>query len=466
MPIPQQPNLRDYWRIILKRKKALLIIFSMVLILGLFLTREKKTEDYYQATAKITVEGAFVQVEPLPGQNVVRRDPWVVLNPAFLQTQYGIIRSQGVIERAIKILGWDIQNKEMVINRIKNSINVQGPEAGGGGSIISIFATDTNPREAMEVANAVTQAYIDLRKEDRENLIASVYGKLEDQVREVKKKLDASEQKLDDFKKKEGFVVLEDRVDLTAQTISSMNQRLIDIRSEITEKENLLNTVKDLWQKDNLAALALLSEKLWQSQPVNTGLKQKIIDKQNELNNLLQIYKEKHPEVIRVTSELRLIKQQIDSEIKGAISSLESDIASKHNLEKIIASSLQKPDYGERQTKYMDLKREIDLNKDLYMNLLRRLKEMDVTEQIVNQPDVKIVELASLPTSPLPTPKKRGKAVTPVVALTLGIMVAFLLEYLDNTIKTIEDVENYLDMPVLGVIPHVEGTKVKKIRRK
>lgn len=467
MPLPQQSNLRDYWRIILKRKKALIITFSIVMIVGLFLTREKKTEAIYQATAKITVEGAFVQVQPLPEANVVRREPWVTLNPAFLQTQYGIIKSQPVAERAINILGWDIQNKEMVINRIKNSTTVQGPGMGPGeaSTIISISATDTNPREAMEIANAITQAYIDLKKEERENLIGSVYAKLEDQVREVKAKLDASEKRLEEFKKKEGFVAIEDRVDLTSQTVQQVNQRLIDVRSAITERESLLKTLKEMWQKDSLSALTMISEKLWQTHEVNVDLKRRLLDKQNELNNLIQIYKEKHPEVIRVNSELQMIKKQVDDEVKGIISSLESDIETNRNLEKTLSSFLQRPDFGEKQTKYTDLKREVDLNRDLYMNLLRRLKEMDVTEQISNLPEIKIIELASLPTKPLPSAKKRGRLMTPAIALILGIMLAFLLEYMDNTIKTIEDVETYLDMPVLGVIPHIVGVS-KKIKIK
>jgi len=114
----------------------------------------------------------------------------------------------------------------------------------------------------------------------------------------------------------------------------------------------------------------------------------------------------------------------------------------------------------------MDLQREVGLNKDLYTNLLRRLKEMDVTEQISDQPEVRIIEFASLPMSPLPSPKKRGKAMSPAVALIIAVMVSFLLEYLDNTIKTIEDVETYLDMPVLGVIPHVASSEKRRRSRK
>jgi len=459
MPLPQQASLRDYWRIIHKRKKAFAITFSIVLVAALLATREKKSEVIYQATARIAVEGAFVQVEPIGGSNVVRRDPWVTLNPVFLQTQYSVIKSQGVIGRAIKILGWETEDKEKLINRIKGSIIVEAPTEAS--SIISISATDSNPREAMEMANAMTQAYIDLKKEERENLIGGVYTKLEEQVRQVKAKLDTSEKRLDDYKKKEGFIALEDRADLNVQTVQQLNQRLIDVRSTIAERGSLLKTLKEMLEKDSLSALMIISEKLGQTQPVNIGLKQKLIDKQDELNNAQQIYKEKHPEVMRIRSELLIAKKQVENEVRSVISSLESDIESSRNLEKTLTSFLERPDFGEKQALYTDLKREVDLNRDLYLNLLRRLKEMDVTEQVSNLPEVKIIDLASLPTESLPSAKRKGKLVSPLIALLMGLVFAFLMEYLDNTLKTIEDVENYLDMPVLGVIPHIAGAPIK-----
>ena len=178
MPLPQQANLRDYWRIILKRKKPFVFIFTIIMVGALFLTKETKTEERFVATAKIAVEGAFVQVDALPGSGVVRRDPWVVLNPAFLQTQFGILKSQIVAERAIKILGWDMQNKEMLITKIKQqiAINQPGSEDTGGdrGSIISISATDTNPREAMEIANRFAPEHLELMVEHPREILDNV----------------------------------------------------------------------------------------------------------------------------------------------------------------------------------------------------------------------------------------------------------------------------------------------------
>lgn len=466
MPIPSQPGLRDYWHIILKRKKIIIIILVIVICIAMYLTREKKEDIIYGATAKIVIEGALTWVQPSQGP-LVSREFRADLDTVFIQTQYEIIKSKPLIERAIKILGWDIQDKEIAINRIKGSLIVgsleqrrEGYEERG--AIISISARNTNPRTAMEIANAIAEAYIELKQEERQNAIGSVYINLEKQVREAKAKLDTSEKVLEEFKKKEGLIVLEDKQDISAQTIEKINNQLIEVRAEIAQKETLLKTLKDLLPKDSLSALTLASEQLGPIRAINIGLKQKLLDTQNNLNTLLQIYKEKHPEVIRVKSELELIKQQIDQEVKGAIDSLVADIETKHNLEKTLVTFLQRPDLGEQQKKYMDLKREVDFNRKFFETLLTRLREVDVREQVSNLPDFKILESASLPTSPMPSSKKKGRLISPLIGLILGIMLAFILEYLDNTIKTIEDVETYLDMVVLGIIPHISRVVKKK----
>lgn len=467
MPIPQQPKLHDYWRIISKRKKTVVITFVIVISIALFLTREEKKEAIYKATVNIVIEGALVQVQPYPGREIVRRDYRASIDSVFIQTQYEIIKSRLVIERAMKILGWDIQDKETIIDRIKRSLIIGSPGEGRGedrerGAIISISVKDANPRTAMEIANAIATAYIELKQEERQSAISSVYTNLEKQVREAKAKLDTSEKIMEEYRKKEGLIVLEDRGDISSQTIQRINNQLIEVRAEIAQKETLLKTLKDLIPKDSLSALTLASEQLGQIRAINIGLKQKLLDRQNDLNAFLQIYKEKHPEVIRIRSELDLIKQQIDQEVKGAIDSLVADIETKHNLENTLLAFLQRPDLGEKQKKYTDLKREVDFNRRFYETLLTRLKEVDVTEQISVLAEFKILEPASLPTVPLPTPKKTGRLISPIIGLILSITLAFILEYMDNTIKTIEDVETYLDMVVLGIIPHIPTVERRK----
>ena len=468
MPIPSQPTLRDYWRIISKRKKVVIITTIIVIAIALILTREKKEKAVYQTTARIVIEGALVQIQPRQGSELVSRGYRAAIDVVFLQTQYEIIKSAPVIERALKILGWETQDKDAAINRIKRSIIV-GPSVGnkevggeGRGAIIYITSRDTNPRAAMEIANAMAEAYIELKQEERQNVIGNVYANLEKQVREAKAKLDAYEKNMEEYRKKEGLIILENKGDISSQTVQKINNQLIEVRAEIAQTETLLKTLKDLLPKDSLSALTLASEQLGQIRAINIGLKQKLLDTQNNFNAVLQMYKEKHPEVIRVRSELELVKQQIDQEVKGSIDSLTADIETKRNLEKTLVVFLERPDLGEKQKKYTELQREVDFNRRFYETLLSRLKEVDVIEQLGDVAEYKILEPASLPTSPLPTENKKGRLISPLIGLIFGLSLAFVLEYLDNTIKTIEDVETYLDMAVLGIIPHIPGAEKKK----
>lgn len=472
MPIPKQPSLRDYWSILSKRKTVIIITFVIVVLIAIYLTKEKKQEAIYNATAKIVIEGALVQLEPyFQRGEVIRRDYRASIDFIFLQTQHEIIKSRLVLEKAMEMLGYEGTGEETSIEDLKNMLVVSSSaeSPGGGqnmppekGAILSVSVRNKNPRVAMEAANAIAQAYIELKEEERQNIISTLYSSLEKQVREAKAKLDAAEKTLEEYKNKEGLIILEGR-DLSSQTIEQVNNQLLGVRSELAKKETLLKTLKELLAKDSLSALTLAAENLGSMVVINVGIKQEMLKAQHMLNSLLQIYKDKHPEVIRMKSQLKLYEQQLQGEVQGAIDSLQADIESKHKLEKMLAEFLQRPDLGEKQKKLQDLQRDVEFNRRFYENLFLRLKEVDITEQIEVLAEFKILDPAILPTEPLPTEKRRARLISPIIALIFAIILAFVFEYLDNTIKTIEDVETYLDIPVLGVIPHVSvAKKVKK----
>lgn len=463
MPLPTGPQIgfSDYWRIILRRKKIIVICFGLVVGVSAYLAYKQSRRLVYMAFAKVAIEGSFVDVEPLPGPGVLKETGR--MSSLFLETQYEIIRSRIVIEKAAKILGWDSPDLDSGIERIKRTITVS--PSGKSGSIlnvVSITATSSNPRIAMDIANAVAEGYLQQKKEDREKIMGTVYANLESQVREAKTKLDIAERNLGDFKQKEGIIALEGIVDLGTQTVQEVSKAILEIKTTRMERQTFLDTLRELVLRDNISALSLIAERMGSFHPVNIKLKDILFEKENNLNNLLQIYKEKHPEVIKAQAELEMIKQEIKKEVNSAMESLEADIKIKTNLENVLTPYIQSPDFGRKQSKYLELKQEVDLQKDVYTTLLKRLKETDVREQVEQIPEVKIIEPAKLPKSPIQT-KKTQILLSPIIGIILGLSLAFFREYLDNTIKTIEDVEYYLELPVLGVIPHVS---VKKYRLK
>jgi len=442
-------SLRDYWEIIVRRKKIVIFFFAITVILALVFSYNGETT--YESVTKVAIQTNFMEVQPIAGPKILNVEPSIGMSKLFLNTQYEIIMSRLVLEKAVYILGWDkTEDTDSAIVRLKRLTRVEPLTSG---NVIGIFARSSVPRVAMDMANAVAQAYIDLKKEDRQKLIRDIYTALEEQARQAKFKLDESEKELEKFKKQYSIIELEGK-DISEKTMSDINDKLIVLKTQIIENETLLNTLNDLYDKDSLSALTLVSERIGSVYPINTHLKDIYFSKENNLNNLIQKFRDKHPLVMEARSDLESIKNEIKAEVKRAMDSLVADIGTKKNIQTTLLSYIENPAYSEKQTKYLDLKQKTDTNRELYNTLLKTLKDTDINEKLMQSPDARIIEPAHLPTSPVPG-RKLGVILSPILGLILGVTVSLMLAYLDNTIKTIEDVEKFLNLPVLGVIPRM-----------
>lgn len=155
-------------------------------------------------------------------------------------------------------------------------------------------------------------------------------------------------------------------------------------------------------------------------------IQKKLVDSAFELAALLQKYTDKHPHVIQLKEEIK-------------------------NLE------MQLKDFSKQELDYARLAREVEVNKKLYSMLKEKLEEARITEaQKVG--DVSIVDPAVMPRSPVSPQKEMGALIGGMIGLILGIALAFMFEALDTSIGTIEDVENLVKLPVLGVIPSIPSS--------
>jgi len=462
MPIPPQANINDYKKIILKRKNW--IIFSVIIAVICAFYFLRKIVPVYVARAKIVIEPTFVETETLLG-----RQPFIkgdIGFSSFLQAQYEMLRSRIVAERAVEILDWT-EEKDVFINRILHSIEIspvkESKEISGLSTVIAISATERNPRIAMDIANAVAEAFVEIKKEECRAQMKDVYANLVEQVRKAREKLDESEEALRKYKEQLG-IYKELPKELNIETIDNIKEELLRLKKEKAEKESLLRALRDISRDDIVQALTFVSEKLGSVYTVNVGLKQKLLDKENELNALSQIYKEKHPEMIRVKSEIELVRRQIRDELEAASNSLKSDIQTLTDLEEVLSSYSKRPDLGERQRDLARLEKEVNLNRDIYNNVLRKLKEVSLVEEARATFSVKLIEPASLPTQST-SPTRLPLVLFPLLGLFIGLLLALMREAMDTTIRTIEDVERYLNLSVLGVIPHVKIKKRKPVTK-
>jgi len=219
-------------------------------------------------------------------------------------------------------------------------------------------------------------------------------------------------------------------------------------------------------------------------------LQNKLIDLQIQLPTVKERYSANSPQVTEIEIQIKQIENEISQKVSEIISSKVStmnpiyqDLLSETvSLETNIISSEAKlnstneviKQYEERLDKLPEkeiqlarLERAVRVAENIYLTLLESYQEARISEAM-ELGDIRVIDLALIPDTPIKPRKMLNLAIAGVLGLMLGIMLVFFMEFLDHSFKSREDVEQYLDLPVLGTIPYVEfnSGKIKRKRKK
>jgi capsular exopolysaccharide synthesis family protein len=205
--------------------------------------------------------------------------------------------------------------------------------------------------------------------------------------------------------------------------LTELQKRLGDSEAALSEyiKANEIVSVVDIERNTN----ALLDD-----------LKHQKITIENELVELSGQYKSKHPKIVALNTRLEAVNKSIDNETKKLI------------------------EVNQKMIRYNALKREVDSNKSLYESLLKKIKETEVSKELLTT-NIRILDLATVPGGPFSPNRKQDILQGVMLGLFLGAGLAFLLEYLDSTVKTADDIETYVRLPFLGYVPSVAEGEAK-----
>lgn len=454
-------HLRDYLKVIYKRRYTVYTFFIIVCVVVIIGTLS--STPIYKATTKVLIE----KVEPY---NLSMMYPYYMpYDPEFYETQYQLIKSKSVAEKVVKMLslentyekyfkdakkifsdGQKTSRTEILTNIISSGIVVTPVK---NSKIVNISFLSTNPDFAEIVANTVAQAYIDEILEMRMNASRYSLEWMTKKAEEEKIKLEKSEQALQDYMKANNIVTLQDKIAITPEKLSEFNAQLIKAETRRKEIESLyykvMNLSADLKDAETIPAIA--SDNTIQS------LRSQILKAEQNIEDLSKKYGQKHPSMIRAQEELKILEQKKEQEIKRVIGTIKNEYelarANEANLQRMLSNTKAEAlDLNEKFIRYGVLTREVETNRQLYDALIKRIKEQSVTEEIRNV-NVWVVEKGEKPVTPVKPRKTLNILLGILVGLFGGVGIAFFFEYLDNTIKTPEDVEAKLGIPVLGTIP-------------
>jgi succinoglycan biosynthesis transport protein ExoP len=448
---PQQESrlhFLDYWRIIRIRKTVIIAVFLLVVITATLVTFI--LPESFASSTRIKVERDKADIEELSGSGGLRYNPY---DPYFIQTEFEIIQSETILGKVIEVLnlndvwgkkyydGTKLKTPETLL-MLRGRLNLRPVR---NTTLIDVQVFSENPKEAADLANQIAQTYKQWRLDKGRELVTGGLKSLDDRTKEQDEKIRKAKEELSDL-----------RVQLHISDFdawSTAPQQLVEndeykryIAAKF-EREVRFKGLKE--QFDQLTALSKLALR-----DVLPGMEPDLTLNEliNELNAADQKFKslgndisEKHPEYVRITEQQKLLNQKIDDRVAGILKRLETQLAmAKSELDGLVESveTARKLDQ-EKLTKsrpYYDKKRELEDMIDFRRLLTRKMNLEEIDLHLPKSAQVEIIESGVPGVKPVRPNKPLNIILGVIIGLVVGVGLAFFIEYLDTSVKTIDDV--------------------------
>lgn len=492
-------DLRDYLHIILKRKQ---IILSILVVVVLFtIVKTYTTTPLYTASSRVLIERNM--------GNSKLDSQYYLYDPNFLATNIEIITSSNVAKKVVDNLQLATRYRhyfitdtaakksfvsaliEPVVSKVKGAASflqeekqspattisddqvenrehfdreiIAGIIRGGlraipqkETKIVSISYTDKNPLMAQLVANAVVKAYMDEMQEIKLSSSSHSIQWMSDKARNEREKLEHSERELQKFMRENDLVTVEDKITLLPQKLGKFGSQLSQAETDKKEMQDLLRQIKaagnNLEKLEKIPTLA--------SNEVLKSIRERIYKANLTIKELSKKYGHKHPKMIKARDELRGLNQEKRYEIDRVLASITNAYELATSKEQSFKELLEttKSDMlhlNEKFMQYSIMKREVDSNRVMYESLQSGIKKISVTDQSQNV-NIWVMKQARKPGAPSQPNKQKNILIGIFLGLISGLGCAFLVEFLDNTIKNGQDLEEKFGLTVLGTVAELK----------
>ena len=324
--------------------------------------------------------------------------------------------------------------------------------------IIEIRWTGDDPDLAARIANAYADSYIELGLETRLEQARRAASWLTDRLGGLREKLKASEHALQQYRDSHGLLAAEGTPDLTDQELAGLSGQLIDARADYDRLAALVVQARGI---ESVQGAGLAAHPTVAGNAVIQALKAEEVAAEREVQELAKRYGNQHPRMVAAREDLRTVRAKLRAEVGNVVAALtkERDIAAGRvkQLEQALAEAKSTARKSDRQAfQLRALERDVQANRQLYDLFLTRFKETDLGTDLEST-DARVIDAARPPAVPIKPHKTRIVLVTVLLGGMLGIGIAFLLEHLDNTLKTGEDIEERLGLTMLGSLPLLRG---------
>ena len=495
--VEQGVNIREYFLILRKRKYivfTLLVVVFLVTVITTF------------STTPVYTSGTEVLIERNRPSSGLENQYYSSYDPDFLETQSAIIKSAKVARRVVDSLKLTTAYRSFFFEERKESPSflsdfksgikefvekivrpIKGEEQGGKSQdgqdavlkgepltdediiasmiqgnlsvepvkttkIVRITYSNRSPAIAKLIADAVAKAYMDEILDMKLTTSRYALQWMTSKAQEERKKLEASEMAMQNYMRANDLVTVENKLAISPQ-------RLTEFSSQLSKAQTERKVLEDILKQINAAgtnSFHLENITLFAGNEVLKRQREAIFKARQNIIELSKKFGEKHPTMIKANDELHELISQQQAEINRVVATTKNSYelakSQEKNLEELLASTKSELlNMNEKFIQYSIMKRDVDANRVVYESLTSSIKKEGVTEQSQSV-NVWVIKNASLPGAPAKPNKQRSLAIGLLLGLMSGVGCAFLIEYLDNTLKSEKDLEGRYGLTVLGSV--------------
>jgi polysaccharide biosynthesis transport protein len=466
-PLPAEGFLlREYGRIL--KKRTWVVISTWLIVAALATVYTLHMTPVYDATGRI-------EVNRENSLNLGFKDSDQAIGADYedyniaLETQVRILQSDAIAFQVIKNLKLD-NNPAFAGAAAKprtepplNSLQVDAPFESSlldrfrrglklsvvpRTRIVEIHYSHPDPRLAAQIVNMLINTYIEQNFKTKFESTMQTSEWLSQQLSDLALKVETSQEKLVRYQKEHDILGIDEKQNIVTSKLDELNKELTEAEGDRIQKESAYKLASagnpEIFAKSESSSL------INQLRTQESDLRMKYAEAATQFGS-------SYPRVMQLGNQLKQVEESIQAEDKRIASRVQNEYLSALQREKLLGTALnaQKQEanhLNESAIEYNLLKRDAESNRQLYEGLLQKLKEAGVSAGLRSS-NIRIVDLARVPTSPSAPNIPRNIVLGLALGLFGGVGLAFVLESLDNTVRTPEEAQIISGLPSLGIIP-------------
>lgn len=457
---PREPHLYDY--LLILRKHQLLILSFMLAVVTIVSIATFRMQPVYVATARIEIDRENSNI--LPFQGTDSYDAMIDLDN-YIETQSKILTSETLGLQTIRNGGLagrpefsnDAPSEAITIGSLANQKRPSELGAFLGSlsvrrvpnsRLLDVSFESTDPALAARVVNKHIENFIEQNFRSKYDATTQASTWLADQLDELKVRVRKSEDARIAYERENQIWTIDDKQSIATERLGAANKELADAQDDRIKKQASFEFAKS----GNMDAVAQMKDN-----EVLQGILKHRSDATSQYSDALNQYGPNFPKVQRLQAQIHELDNQIEKEKKNVVDRMESDYLAARKREELQAQKLEQQkveanQMAEKLVQYNILKRDAEANKVLYDGLLTKLKEATISVGLRSS-NIRVVDPSMIPAYPSRPAKARNIILAFLVGLVGGIGLALLREYMDNTVKTPDDIETLARLPSLAVVP-------------